>query len=879
MRVSSEFSVRICYFNIILPVVAVLFIRSGAFSQSEWIWQNPFPQGSDIQGVSFVDADHGYTVGIFGTINRTTDGGQTWIHCRSGVAFDLNAVSFTDVDHGTAVGKSGTILRTTDAGLTWLKQSSGTTTWLRAVSFVTPNSGTAVGVGGIILRTSNGGTNWLPQSSGTTSHLSGLSFSDLNHGIAVGFEGLVIRTTDGGSTWMPGGSGTANQLSGVDCIDANTGTAVGSNGTILHTTDGGATWSPQTSGTTEHLSGVSMTGNLNGAAVGTHGTIRRTTDGGSTWILSPSGTTEALFNTVLTDANSGWAVGRFGTLLHTNDGGASWTSQTKGTQLNLHGVAFTDTNNGVAVGDSGLILRTVDGGLSWLPEYSGTTLNLAKVALPQDGQGVIVGDGGTILHSTDGGGWVPRYSVLTSPLFAVSFPTPNFGVATGQAGLINQTTDGGATWELISDPLSNTMYTIFMYDSYTGLTAGVGGWARRTVSGWNPLPIIWDLALPPGRPIFDVHLTNGHTGTAVGGGGTILHSTQAMAFSPWWTVINSGTTATLQAITFTDSANAIVVGESGTIIRSADGGLTWSPEQSGTIDHLNDVAFVGADRGWIVGDGGAILHYRPLVDETSNQFTVQDSWNIVSVPFGVVDYAASTLFPDAITSAFGFDNAYVPQDTLENGKGYWLKYPQAQTIVMNGSVLEAETVDVAADWNMVGSLSTPVDVTTITSIPGGIITSGFYQFDQSYTQTSILLPGRGFWVKSSQAGQLVMTSSANTPASTRIRIEDRGEMPPAPPHPGASTPEQKPREFRLDQNSPNPFNPSTSISYTLPVHSLVNLRIYDLLGRVISTLVNTIEEPGEHIVRWDAGGVPSGIYFYRLVAGDITLTRKMIVMR
>ncbi len=865
--------------NVILLLLALVFFRDETLSQHEWSWQSPFPQGSDIQGVSFVDADHGYTVGIFGTINRTTDGGQNWVHCRSGVDFDLNAVSFTDADRGTAVGKSGTILRTTDSGVTWLEQSSGTTTWLRAVSFVTTNIGTIVGVGGIILHTTNGGTNWFPQSSGTTNHLFGVSFSDVDHGIAVGFGGLVIRTTDGGSTWVPGASGTVNQLSGVDYIDLNTGTAVGVNGTILGTTDGGATWSPQPSGTAEHLSGVSMAGDQNTAVVGTNGIIRRTTDGGSTWIASPSGTTEALYTTSFTDANTGWTVGRFGTLLHTTDAGVSWTSQTKGARTNLHGVAFTDSNNGVAVGDSGLILRTVDGGITWLPEYSGTTVNLSKVALPQAGQGVIVGDGGTILNTTDGGGWVSRYSGLTGPLYAVSFPTPNFGVATGQDGLINQTTDGGASWVLISDPLSNAMYTVFMSDPYTGLTVGQAGFARRTVNGWNPLPIVWEIALPPGRPVYDVYLTNGNTATAVGGGGTIYHSTEAMVYNAWWTIIPSGTIKKLLAITFTDTVNAIVVGETGTIIRSSDGGLSWTPETSGTIDHLNDVAFVDSSRGWIVGDGGAILHYKKVEVGTIDQFAVQENWNIVSVPFTVDDYTASSLFPDAITSAFGFDNGYVSRDTLENGKGYWIKFPQSQTIVMNGAALEAETIDVAEGWNMVGSLSTPVDVSTITSIPGGIVTSGFFQFDQSYAQTSILHPGRGFWVKSSQAGQLVMASSANTPAASRIRIEDRGKIPPAPPNPGVSTPGHQPQEYRLDQNNPNPFNPSTNISYTLPVRSLVSLRVYDLLGRVIATLVNGIEEPGEHTVRWDAEGVPSGIYFYRLVAGEFTLARKMMVMK
>ncbi|HLB00679.1 MAG TPA: T9SS type A sorting domain-containing protein, partial [Bacteroidota bacterium] len=236
-------------------------------------------------------------------------------------------------------------------------------------------------------------------------------------------------------------------------------------------------------------------------------------------------------------------------------------------------------------------------------------------------------------------------------------------------------------------------------------------------------------------------------------------------------------------------------------------------------------------------------------------------------------------FPGASSSAFAFENGYVGTDTLENGRGYWMKFPQAQTIVMNGTALDAETVDVAADWNMVGSLSTPVDASTISSIPGGIVTSGFYQFDGSYQQSSILLPGRGYWVKSSQAGQFVFSSIGNTPTAGRIRIEDRGELPPPPPVLSDGITGEKPREYRLNQNSPNPFNPTTTLSYTLPSKVHVTLRVYDLLGRVMTTLVDKVEEGGEHRVRWDADGIPSGIYFYRLVAGDYTRTLKMVVMK
>jgi hypothetical protein len=78
-----------------------------------------------------------------------------------------------------------------------------------------------------------------------------------------------------------------------------------------------------------------------------------------------------------------------------------------------------------------------------------------------------------------------------------------------------------------------------------------------------------------------------------------------------------------------------------------------------------------------------------------------------------------------------------------------------------------------------------------------------------------------------------------------------------------------PREFTLGQNYPNPFNPSTKINYQLPVQSYVTLKLFDLLGREVATLVDGIEAPGNHSANWDASGMASGVYFYTLYASPL----------
>ncbi|MBI5021839.1 MAG: T9SS type A sorting domain-containing protein [Ignavibacteriales bacterium] len=85
--------------------------------------------------------------------------------------------------------------------------------------------------------------------------------------------------------------------------------------------------------------------------------------------------------------------------------------------------------------------------------------------------------------------------------------------------------------------------------------------------------------------------------------------------------------------------------------------------------------------------------------------------------------------------------------------------------------------------------------------------------------------------------------------------------------------------FQLFQNYPNPFNPQTKISFSVPKESFITLKVYDVLGREVATLVQDKKQQGEYTVTWSANNVPSGVYFYKLSAGDFIQTKKMILMR
>lgn len=88
-----------------------------------------------------------------------------------------------------------------------------------------------------------------------------------------------------------------------------------------------------------------------------------------------------------------------------------------------------------------------------------------------------------------------------------------------------------------------------------------------------------------------------------------------------------------------------------------------------------------------------------------------------------------------------------------------------------------------------------------------------------------------------------------------------------------------PSQYSLEQNYPNPFNPSTTIEFSIPKPSYVTLKVFNVLGNEMATLVNGRIQPGIHSVRWNASGVPSGVYFCRLAAGEFSGARKLILQK
>lgn len=251
----------------------------------------------NLYGTRFIDAQHGWAVGGFGTIFRTVDGGETWQPQVSRTMEPLFSVAFADEQHGWVVGRTGIILYTANGGETWERQPTGSDKHLFKVAALDPQHAWAVGDWGAILTTRDGGKTWENRSSSRDVILNSMSWPDAQHGWIVGEAGTILVTSDGGTTWTEQSSGAQKSLFGVSFTDAQHGWVVGLDGLILRTADGGRTWQVQ-HGDTEvsaleqvgvkeasenpSLYDVAVAGRY-GYAVGDNGSVFASDDSGQTW--------------------------------------------------------------------------------------------------------------------------------------------------------------------------------------------------------------------------------------------------------------------------------------------------------------------------------------------------------------------------------------------------------------------------------------------------------------------------------------------------------------------------------------------------------------------------------------------------------------------
>ncbi len=416
--------------------------------------------------------------------------------------------------------------------------------------------------------------------------------------------------------------------------------------------------------------------------------------------------------------------------------------------------------------------------------------------------------------------------------YGLSFGNDNTGFAVGRYGLIMKTTNKGINWNYVSSGTYLSLYSTFFIDSMRGYVSGVSVFLKTTNAGnlWTPCYV-------PHQRIFEsLYFINLDTGFSV------------VSTEIWKTTdggnnwgINQILGNTLYSIYFINSTTGFI--SAGNIIyKTTDAGMSWFE-----ANHLSngirgyEFEFTNENTGYLCGyNVNTGLIYKTtnsgnnwdIIFESSNNYEIRS----LSFPTNLFGYATGVNGVLKTTNA-GLNwspvlstGTYNSIHFVNNNTGYLSGY--------NGLLLK--TTNGGQNWLLQnsGTNETLYDIIFLNENTG--FTLGF-------------------------GGKIIKTTNGGT----TIGINQ--------------TNEEMPDEFLLYQNYPNPFNQSTMFKFQCSIAGMVEIKVFDLLGREVRTLVNEYKQAGTYEVRFNAGDLPSGIYFYRMQTRmqteKYTETKKLILLK
>jgi photosystem II stability/assembly factor-like uncharacterized protein len=585
-----------------------------------WTKQAPVPTASSLMSLAVVSQDEVWGVsspmlGDAGLLVHTTDAGATW-NVVDPHSQQLNAVFFLDAQHGWAAGNN--FLHTTDGGQTWVKDND----WgsIYDLFVLDLQHGWACGNGAAAYRTTNGGLTWSGVTTPGGATMSSIWFTDLLNGWSVSIDGRIVRTIDGGQTWSLSHN-SGGYLSTIQFFDALEGWAIGGD-TFVHTTNGGQTWTPVAvpPGTWSH--GARFSDRLHGVSAGEYGNLTVTQNGGQTWTtIQPSGTGPRLWEVEVADATTFFDSGDAGAMSRSLDGGLTWHSiQSGGTGI-TRAIDILDAQHAWAANEGGEVLETVNGGQNWQRSVVGGFDNfgtLHDVDFVNPSVGWVVGTNdffggsdGRISRTINGGqNWTLQLSLPGVEFLGVAALSSSTALAFGRglfaSSVLLRTTNGGLSWNTITSAAGDFRGSYFL-DASTGWI--VGSRIHKTLDGGAT----WTEQYPAGgAELSAVSFSDPQNGWAVGFANQVLRTTNG---GQTWTpqTISAPPLTAFLGVTAVSPATAWVAGWNGLAARTTNGGASWQlesiPGAGGA--YFECAELVDAETGWVAGDLGIYMREFP----------------------------------------------------------------------------------------------------------------------------------------------------------------------------------------------------------------------------------------------------------------------------
>jgi photosystem II stability/assembly factor-like uncharacterized protein len=656
-------------------------------------------------------------------------------------------------------------------------------------------------------------------------------------------------------------------------LDSLNGYVCGYGGMLLRTTDAGQHWNEMEVPTNELITGLYfLNKDVGWYLTYSDHSLYKTTDAGVSWnfvsSLSPRYATTLWFK----DELNGFAGGYY-TLLKTNDGGITWSEDPSvGSSHSLH---FVNQNIGFASTHNG-IFKTTNGGDSWtfkgIPAFDFAP---SKVFAFDQYNIFVIGTDGWIngevyyifYYSTNGGtSWIGKQ--FNNQITDVFFESPTNGWVCSNK--IFKTTDRGMNW----DSTNTFAYQIDF--------KGTNSWSANvnTISYSNDK---WQTEIPQIKGIFSGFLWDGFARDtnvvfACGSYKTIIGTIDGG--KKWSKYYSSDINHYLNGITIKND-EIWAVGQQGMIVYSKDNGNSWT-EVNIDGNWLSDITFISNGVGYIAGSYsgiGAIFTSLNGGDNWTLMESFPNTWSMDKIKFSRDELGWAIGYPETILrsttngrtwdvvvdTVFGVSNIAVCGDSVWVTSGNKvLRTTDAGNTWESFKVFDYNTVifsncDIDFIDSKTGYVST-YDSRVYKSIDGGetwveeTFPNGLNSFAMDFVNEEV------GWVFGYPG--IVLKRDPDF-----VSVDD---------------PEYEksyPNAFTLYQNYPNPFNPTTKISWQSPRTGYQTLKVYDVLGNEVVTLVDEFRSAGTYEIDFDASKLSSGVYFYQLKAGDFISTKKMILLK
>ena len=908
----SNFTKDMCVIDVVDANTVFIGADAGYFFKTldgGTTWDTTLVGTQDLDGgVAFTTASNGivFDDGTGGIIHITSDGGDTWTDYA--VVLPLGTTSkrmYAAQAAGTStflIGAYHNIMwLSTDNGANWAQTGELTYGYDRIVKVraIDENNFIALNSVSDIFMTTDGGTTWDTVNVGSAQSGQAMAFSSMTNGMIWSSYGQDYSTVDG-ETFVPMNEwpsvpfySITNPSEGKLIATATYG------GEISISEDGGATWSYPTNAATGSKSSIYASLSIDENTIllgGSSGYIAKSVDGGDTWTVIDNSMAQQsnkhVYMFCLAPNGDIYAGGSSGILMVSTDNGDTWTEvETEATQT-IYGMNVF--SNGMAMlgqgsGQFSVSTSTALDTFKMVADYGSMSFRTPKEV---DGKVLIIG--GDDIYTTTIDNLDTLEVLFTSPtndnLYGFEFVNDTVAFVAGDDGAIFRTNDAGLTWEQELNAADDYLYDLKYDGEYL--------WAV----GKYALIMNRKIVFPQADYVEEfsdgtADLTWVENTTAANTGGlnlTVVADSAGMSNVGIWT--DDDATGLIYAdlgkklLNYEVSADIYVVKEASATEPLYKGiAIKMDPVDMAyyRLVYRNSSTSSGAIK--LQGFDGASWYISKQWNAGEDFDTLETGFHNLKAQ--VIDnkfwcYVDDVLLPGCpythdgapVVSA-GYPGMYVYTGTVEfdNFKVNVLEYPKYAVTanVDMGVMVRRGEFNVASNaLDVMGSFdgwSNGVDMTdadgdTIWSAPIGEHEAGttiYYKYRRN-----------GAWDNTEEFPY-------GGPAREYVVLDEANQQMPAVLY-GDITEvaiDGVPGTFALEQNYPNPFNPATTVKFQIPNAEMVSINVYDLSGRKVAEVMNTHLEAGYYSVNFNASVLPSGVYLYRITAGEYSDVKKMTLLK